>query len=161
MTQELSPEMQAAMKRIGEHQAEYISSGGTKGHIFSFAWGGGRPFTTCLLLRTTGRKSGEPRISALIYGNWKGEVVIVGSKGGFPKHPAWYLNIRDGGEVAIQIATQAYKASWREPQGEERKAVWQYMEDCFPPYKAYQAATDREIPIVMLTPTQEIPVFRG
>lgn len=161
MTQELSPEMQAAMERIGKHQSEYISSGGTVGHVFSFEWGGGRLLTTTGLLRTTGRKSGEKRISALIYGNWKGEIVLVGSKGGFPKHPAWYLNIRDGGEVAFQIATQAWKTSWREPQGAERKAVWQYMEDCFPPYKAYQEATDREIPIIMLTPTEEIPVFKG
>lgn len=161
MSQELSPELAAAMERIGKHQAEYIASGGTRGHVFGFDWGGGRPFTTCMLLRTTGRKSGEPRISALIYGNWKGEVVIVGSKGGFAKHPAWYLNIKEGGDVAIQIATQAWKATWREPQGAERAAVWQYMEDCFPPYKDYQAATDREIPIIMLTPTEEIPVFKG
>ena len=161
MSQELSPEMQAAMERIGKHQADYIASGGTKGHVFSFEWGGGRLLTTTGLLRTTGRKSGEPRISALIYGNWKGEIVLVGSKGGAPKHPAWYLNIKDGGDVAFQIATQAWKTSSREPEGAERKAVWQYMEDCFPPYEAYQAATDREIPIIMLTPTEEIPVFKG
>ncbi len=161
MAEELSPELAAAWKRIAEHSHDYISSGGKSGHIFSFTWGGGRALTTCCLLRTTGRKSGEPRTLPLIYGNVKGEVVIVASKGGAPNHPAWYLNIRDGGDVAVQIATQAYKASWREPQGAERAEVWKYMEELFPPYKDYQAATDREIPIVMLTLGDQIDVFKA
>lgn len=158
---EMTPEIKAALARIAQHRVDYISSGGTEGHIFSFEGNGGRAFTTTLLLRTIGRKSGEARTLPLIYGNVRGEVVIVASKGGAPEHPAWYLNIKDGGAVGIQIATQAYNASWREPEGAERAAVWDYMAEIFPPYTAYQAATDREIPIVMLTALDPIDVFRA
>lgn len=161
--QGLSLEMAAAMERIARHRRDYIASGGTEGHIISFAgddgFAGGRAFTTTLLLRTIGRKSGEARILPLIYGNVRGEIVIIASKGGSPDHPAWYLNMQDGGEVAFQIGTQAFRASWREPHGAERAEVWNYMEGLFPPYRDYQAATDREIPVVMLTAVEPIAVF--
>ncbi len=156
---EMTPEIIAVLARIEQHRKDYIGSGGTKGHVFGFEHNGGFKFTTTLLLRTTGRKSGQVRTLPLIYGNVGGEVVIVASKGGAPAHPAWYLNIKEGGDVALQIATQAWKVSWREPEGAERQKVWDYMADIFPPYLDYQAATDREIPIVMFTLGDEIEVF--
>ena len=157
---EMTPEIKAVLERIAQHGRDYISSGGTKGHVFSFENNGGRRLTTCLLLRTVGRKSGQARTLPLIYGNVRGEAVIVASKGGAPEHPCWYFNVRNGGEVAFQIGTQAWRANWREPQGAERAEVWKYMEELFPPYKDYQASTQREIPIVMLTPLDDIEVFR-
>jgi deazaflavin-dependent oxidoreductase (nitroreductase family) len=86
-------------------------------------------------------------------------VVVVASKGGADHHPAWYLNIQDSKEVSFQVATQAFRGRWREPQGAERAKVWEFMAGVFPPYKNYQASTDREIPLVMLSADEEIDIF--
>jgi deazaflavin-dependent oxidoreductase (nitroreductase family) len=83
--------------------------------------------------------------------NWKDEVVVVASKGGADHHPAWYLNVKDSKDLSLQIATQAYRATWREPRGSERTQVWDFMVSVFPPYKTYQASTTREIPLVMMS----------
>src|SRR5262249_22739241 len=105
-----------------------------------------------LLLETTGRKSGRRLIVPLIYGVQPGEWVVVGSKGGAETHPAWYLNLQEQKEVGFQVATQAFRAHWRSPDGAEHAAVWDYMERLFPPYGDYRKATTRTIPLVMLKP---------
>ena len=145
---------------VAEHRRMYLASGGAEGHIADFREIGGLRFTTTLLLKTRGRKTGTTRISPLIYGDTGGEVVIVASKGGADIHPAWYLNIKGSDEVSFQIATQAFRANWREPQGAERAALWAFMAQLYPPYKDYQAATRREIPLVVLTPRDAIDAFR-
>ena len=142
-----------------EHLEMYLGSGGTRGHVVDVSDIGGHKFTTTLLLRYVGRKSGNALITPLIYGDIGGEVVIVASKGGADHHPAWYLNVREGKELSFQVATQAFRARWREPQGAERAKVWEFMVGVFPPYKAYQSSTEREIPLVMLSPLEAIESF--
>ena len=142
-----------------DHLGMYLQSGGAEGHIVDVSDIGGHKFTTTLLLRLVGRKSGKTRINPLIYGDLGGEVVIVASKGGADHHPAWYLNIRDSTELSFQIATQAFSGTWREPQGAERTKVWDFMVGVFPPYKSYQASTNREIPLVMLSVREPIDIF--
>jgi hypothetical protein len=122
----------------------YLGSGGSQGHIIDVSDIGGHKFTTTLLLKYVGRKSGKTMITPLIYGD----------------HPAWYLNVADSKELSFQIATQAFRASWREPQGAERAKVWDFMVGVFPPYKGYQASTAREIPLVMLSAVEPIEGFR-
>ena len=61
--------------------------------------------------------------------------------------------------IGVQIATQAFDATWREPQDEERHEVWAYMAHLYPPYLTYQQSTSRQIPLVMLTPGRPIDVF--
>jgi deazaflavin-dependent oxidoreductase (nitroreductase family) len=144
-----------------EHLDMYVRSKGTEGHIVNVSDIGGHKFTTTLLLKLVGRKSGTTRINPLIYGDIGGEVVIVASKGGADQHPAWYLNIKDSPQIEFQIATQAFRATWREPEGAERAKVWDFMVGVFPPYKGYQASTSREIPLVMLSAGEPIEVFTG
>jgi deazaflavin-dependent oxidoreductase (nitroreductase family) len=144
-----------------QHLRSYLESGGAEGHIIDLRVIGGHQFTTTLLLRTVGRKSGQTRIAPLIYGDIGGEVVIVASKGGADVHPAWYFNIKDSDEVWFQVATQAFRSTWREPEGAEREQVWAFMEKIYPPYKDYQAATRRKIPLVMLAPGDSVEIFRG
>jgi deazaflavin-dependent oxidoreductase (nitroreductase family) len=143
-----------------EHLSMYLQSGGAEGHILDVSDVGGRKFTTMLLLKVMGRKSGVARITPLIYGDIGGEVVIVASKGGADHHPAWYLNIKDSKEISFQIATQAFRGTWREPRGAERDKIWEFMVGVFPPYKSYQASTTREIPLVMLSADQPIDIFK-
>lgn len=144
---------------ISEHLDTYLSSGGARGHIFDVSAVGGREMTTHCLIRCAGRKSGKIYIRPLIYGNFGGEIVIVASKGGADTHPGWYLNILASNTIGLQIATQAFEATWREPEGEERHQVWSYMAHLYPPYISYQKSTTRQIPLVMLTPVRPIDVF--
>ena len=145
---------------ITEHREMYLRSGGAEGHVMDIVAVGGHAFTTHCLIKYKGRKSGKTYITPLIYGDIGGEVVIVASKGGADVHPEWYLNIRDSQEVEFQIATQAFRGTWREPQGAERDKVWNFMVDVFPAYAKYQQSTSREIPLVMMKAVQPIEVFK-
>lgn len=146
---------------IGEHRAMYLRSGGTEGHIVDFREIGGLQFTTTLLLETFGRKSGERRVAPLIYGNYRGQVVVVASKGGADVHPGWYFNLLGTDEVTIQIGTQAFRATWREAQGDEAGKVWEHMEGIYPPYVDYRKATEREIPLVLFTVGEATDVLKA
>jgi deazaflavin-dependent oxidoreductase (nitroreductase family) len=145
---------------VTEHRETYLRSGGTQGHIVDITPVGGHPFATHCLVKYVGRKTGNIFITPLCYADIGGEVVICASKGGADTHPAWYLNIVGSKEIEFQIATQAFRATWREPQGAERKKVWDFMVDCFPFYATYQSSTKREIPLVMLRSIASIPVFQ-
>ena len=142
-----------------EHRAAYLNSGGARGHILDLSDVGGRVFTTNCLIRYRGRTSGQTYVKPLIYGNFGGELVIVASKGGADQHPQWYQNIQAGSGLDVQVATQAYEASWREPDDEERHEVWAYMTHLYPPYITYQQSTSRRIPLVMLTLGTPVDVF--
>ncbi len=147
---------------VGDHRALYLESGGTQGHIVGFAHVGVDHYLPSLLLRTTGRKSGRTSIVPLIYGCHGGEWVVIGSKGGAPEHPAWYLNLKAQDRVVIQIGAQAFEAEWRELQAAEYDAVWEYMAGMFPPYRDYAAGvTGRTIPAIKLRPLAPAPLLRA
>ena len=142
-----------------EHLAMYLQSGGARGHIVDLSSVGGRAMTTHCLIRYSGRKTQKSYVKPLIYGNVGGEIVIVASKGGADSHPEWYLNIVAGDSVDVQIATQAFEATWREAEGTERHEVWEYMCRLYPPYVSYQQSTSRHIPVVLLSTVRPIEVF--
>lgn len=144
---------------VSDHLDAYLESRGARGHIMNLADVGGRAFTTHCLVRFPGRNSGKTYVKPLIYGNFGGELVIVASKGGADSHPEWYLNIRETSTIDVQIATQAFEATWREPSDEERHEVWSYMTHLYPPYITYQQSTSRRIPLVMLALGKPIDVF--
>ncbi len=144
---------------VKEHRRMYLRSGGTRGHIMDITGAGGFPFGTHCLIRYKGRRSGRTMIQGLSYGDIGGEVVICASKGGADDSPQWYHNIRAAETVDFQIATQAFYATWREPEGAEREKVWNFMVDCFPFYAEYQTRTTRILPLVMMRATAPIPVF--
>lgn len=144
---------------MAEHLATYLASRGAEGHVVDIRQAGGREFTTHCLLRCVGRTSGVARVRPLIYGNWGGEIVVVASKGGADTHPDWYLNLVASETVDVQVATQAFEATWREPEQEERHDVWSFMSHLYPPYVTYQRSTSRHIPVVMLTAGRSIEPF--
>lgn len=145
---------------VAEHREMYLRSGGAEGHIMDITAVGGRNFATHCMVRYKGRKSGKTFITALCYADIGGEVVICASKGGADQHPEWYLNLIAAPEVEFQIATQAFRGTWREPEGAEREKVWAFMVDCFPFYANYQASTSRVLPLVMMKAVEPIPVFK-
>src|SRR5271166_771404 len=75
------------------HRDLYQKTDGAEGHFVDFSRAGGSAETPCLILKTIGRRSGEAKLLPLIYGQDGGRFVIVASKGGAPKHPAWFLNL--------------------------------------------------------------------
>lgn len=161
MSDESSAEIKDARKDwVVEHRENYLRSGGAQGHIMDLTAVGGRPFATHCLIKYMGRKSGKTYITPLCYGDIGGEVVIIGSKGGADHHPAWYLNLRESPAVDFQVAAQAFRATWREPEGAEREKVWNFMVDNFPFYADYQASTERQLPVIMMKAVEEISVFR-
>jgi deazaflavin-dependent oxidoreductase (nitroreductase family) len=145
---------------VSEHRDMYLESGGVKGHIMDITAVGGRSFATHCLVKYTGRKTGRLFITPLCYADIGGEVVICASKGGADHHPAWYLNLIEDPAIDFQIATQAFRGTWREPDGDERRKVWDFFIDCHPFYATYQASTTRLLPLVMFKAETEIPVFR-
>jgi len=144
---------------IKQHRRLYLRSGGIEGHVMDLTGAGGHAFGTCCLIRYLGRKSGRTMIQGLSYADIGGEVVVCASKGGADDSPQWYHNILAAETVDLQIGTQAFRASWREPQGAERAKVWAFMVDCHPFYATYQTRTERVIPLLMLTPLARILVF--
>jgi len=141
---------------IERHLRAYLESDGAEGHLLDFSPGGGRPGTPTLILKTIGRRSGEPRLTPLIYGRHGGEIVVIGSKGGAPTHPAWYLNLIARPEVAFQVADRKHRGGWRVAEGAERTQVWDEMVELYPPYRDYQARAGREIPVVLLDPRETL-----
>jgi proline iminopeptidase len=126
-----------------EHVQRYRETGGEVGHI----WKEG---STVLLLTTTGRKSGEPRTTPLIYAEDGDRYVIVASKGGAPEHPGWYENLQKDPSVELQVIDEVFPARARTAQGEERERLWAKANEVWPHYAEYQEKTDREIPVVVL-----------
>lgn len=142
---------------LKEHRGQYLGSGGREGHIVDTSPVGTPRFSPTLLLKTRGRRSGDPYIVPLTYGMWGKEWVVVASKGGAPEHPAWYLNLRSRSECEMQIATQVFRCSWREALGEERHRVRSYMAGLYVPFAEYaRKVTGRVIPVIMLLPVEEI-----
>jgi deazaflavin-dependent oxidoreductase (nitroreductase family) len=126
-----------------EHVARYRETGGEEGHD----WQG----TKTLLLTTTGRRSGEPREHALIYGRHGDDYLVVASKGGAPQHPAWYLNLEANPEVELQVGGERFAARARTATPDEKPELWRIMIAEWPPYDEYQTKTDRDIPVVVLS----------
>jgi deazaflavin-dependent oxidoreductase (nitroreductase family) len=138
------------------HLEAYLRTDGAEGHLVDFTAGGGPVETPCLILKTTGRRSGEPKLIPLIYGEDGGRFVIVASKGGAPEHPAWYLNLEAKPEVEFQVVDKKYKGVAKTVKGAERERLYALMAKIYPPYIPYQAKTDREIPVVVLEPQGSI-----
>ena len=138
---------------ITDHVKLYLEDP-DKAHMWDSAPVGGPGVLPTLLLTTTGRKSGEPRMLPLLYQHVDAGFVIIASKGGAPIHPAWFLNLLDNPSCEIQVGSDHYHATARIAEGEERAELWQVMVDLYAPYVDYQTKTDREIPVVVLAPLE-------
>lgn len=161
MSDESSAKISATRRDwVFEHRESYLRSGGVEGHIMDLIAVGGRSFATHCLVKYHGRKSGKVFITPLTYADIGGEVVVCASKGGADHHPEWYLNLVARDTVEFQIATQAFRGSWREPEGDEREKVWQFFIDCHPFYADYQASTERVLPLLMMRAEESIPAFK-
>jgi len=141
-TDRLWPVLNRLMKG---HTVVYRLSGGRVGHRFP----GAPPM---LLLDHLGAKSGTRRTTPLVYVRDGEDVVVVASKGGHPKHPAWFHNLRANPETTIQVGAEHRPVRARVATKEERPRLWEKAVATYGGYRGYQERTDREIPLVVLEP---------
>jgi deazaflavin-dependent oxidoreductase (nitroreductase family) len=104
------------------------------------------------LLTTTGRKTGEPRVTPLYFLRDGDRVIVAASKGGSPKHPMWYLNLKANPKVHVQIKKEELTLTARDATDDERAKYWPQLVRMYPDYEDYQSWTDRTIPIVICDP---------
>jgi deazaflavin-dependent oxidoreductase (nitroreductase family) len=109
----------------------------------------GRPV---IVLTTVGAKSGRLRKTALMRVEHEGEYAVVASQGGHPEHPAWYFNMVAHPHVELQDGPVKRDYLAREVTGDEKTEWWARATVVWPPYDDYQAKTDRQIPLFVLTP---------
>ena len=105
-----------------------------------------------LLLDHVGAKSGKARTTPLVYIEDGDAFVIVASKGGHPKHPAWFHNLRANPETTIQVGSRRIPVTARVATDTERERLWPEVVRAYSGYEGYQRRTDRKIPLVMLEP---------
>ena len=132
-------------RAMGAHTAVYKATNGKVGHKPPF-------LPPMLLLDHVGAKSGNRRTSPLVYVADGENVVLVASKGGNPKNPAWFHNLKANPETTVQIGSERRPVRARVAAPEERKRLWPKAEKVYGGYRGYQERTDREIPLVVLEP---------
>lgn len=125
-----------------EHVRRYQETEGEVG----YEWQG----ASILLLTTTGRRSGQQRTNALIYGRDGDDYLVVASKGGAPRPPAWFVNLTAQPEVEVQVKGDKFRARARTATADEKPRMWREMVGHWPAYEDYQRKTTREIPVVVL-----------
>jgi deazaflavin-dependent oxidoreductase (nitroreductase family) len=114
----------------------------------------GGPFAGAdlLILHTTGAKSGQERLSPLVYRPLDGKQAIFASAAGAPKHPAWYHNLLAEPDVTIEVGTETVPVRARVTEGAERDEIWSKQKADAPGFAEYEAKTTRVIPVVVLEP---------
>ena len=126
-----------------EHVRQYEATQGQTGHD----WNG----TKVLILRTTGRSSGQLRKAPLIYGRSGDDYLVVASKGGAPDHPGWYKNLDAHPDIEIQVKGDVLRVRARTASAQEKERLWSIMTAEWPDYDKYQRSTSRDIPLVILS----------
>ena len=132
-------------------------AGGAQERDQAARWGS--PMAQAPALTTTGRKSGEPRKTPLLYLRDGDDIVMVASKGGMTTMPLWYRNLDADPQVQIQIGTskQYYRA--RDADDAEAQRLWPALDDMYSGYAGYRArvAGKRRVPVVIFTPEECAP----
>jgi len=130
---------------VAGHIRRYVDSDGAKGH----EW---RPGVYTLLLTTRGRRSGQLRRTALIYGRDGDRYLVVASKGGSDSPPVWFRNLVADPRVRVQVRGDIVDGRARTADAAEQARLWPEMARIWPDYDNYQQRTDRPIPIVVIEP---------
>jgi F420H(2)-dependent quinone reductase len=124
----------------------YEGSGGTRGTTLRDT---GLPV---VVVTNRGAKSGKVHKTPVMRVEHDGRYAMVASKGGAPKHPLWYYNVRANPLVELQDGPDKRDMIAREVSGDERAEWWQRAVAAYPPYADYQQRTTRQIPVFVLEP---------
>lgn len=105
-----------------------------------------------LLLDHVGAKSGKKRTIPLLYVTDGDDIILIASKGGHPKNPAWYYNLRANPDTTVQVGTEVRPVHARVAGPADYDRLWEIAVSAYHPYREYQARTPRQIPLVILQP---------
>ena len=106
-----------------------------------------------LLLHTIGAKSGQERVSPVMYQDLGGgPVAVFASKAGAPDNPDWFHNVKANPDVTAEIGSESRSFRARVATGDEREPIWTKQKADYPGFADYETKTDREIPVVILDP---------
>ena len=105
-----------------------------------------------LLLHHVGRKTGTARVTPLLFLPDGRRLVVVGSKGGASRDPAWVANLMANPLTTVEVARQRVRVRARMANDAEREQYWPRLVEIYPSYAVYQKRTDRVIPVVVLEP---------
>lgn len=137
------------VKALKVHQQIYERSGGWLGHRMVVG-------TKTLLLRSVGRRTGQPRVNALTYGKDGEKFLVTASNGGSRRPPGWFFNIEATPDCVVQVGRKKIPVRARAvlPDDPGYERLWGIVNKAnFGQYDAYQARTARKIAVVELTPT--------
>jgi deazaflavin-dependent oxidoreductase (nitroreductase family) len=128
--------------------AEFRGSAGKVGGRFEGA--------DLLLLHSVGRRTGEARMTPLMYLADGDRYVVFGTYAGNPKNPAWYHNVKADSEVTIEVASEGEiltrPAEAIELEGPDRDVLYARQVELFPGFDRYEKKSGRRIPVVALLP---------
>ena len=105
-----------------------------------------------LLLDHVGAKSGTHRTTPLVFARDGDDVILIASKGGYPKNPAWFHNLVANPDTTIQIGSKRTSAHARVAEPQERERLWKLAVSVYKGYETYRRRADREIPLIVLEP---------
>lgn len=105
-----------------------------------------------ILLYTKGRKTGEIRRVPIVHLPDGEDLIVIASKGGAPRHPEWYLNLEADPQVWVRRKSDVFEARAGILEGEEYQQMWSRVIDWAPGFQTYQDRTERQIPLVRLSP---------
>ncbi len=106
-----------------------------------------------LLLTCVGRKSGEKRVTPLVFMQHGKDMIVVGSLAGYGTHPAWVLNLNAKPDCWVQLDAKKTTAVARDTTDQEREALWPKLTEMFPPWGFFQKQTDRPFAIKIISST--------
>ena len=127
------------------HVFLYRTTHGLIGHRIPFV-------PPMLLLDHVGARSGRLRTAPLAYVRDGDSYVVIASKGGHPRNPGWFHNLKANPETTIQVGSRRLAVRARPATPEERERLWPRAVDVWGPYESYQRRTKRQIPLVILEP---------
>jgi deazaflavin-dependent oxidoreductase (nitroreductase family) len=125
---------------------EFRANGGAVGGQFA-----GAPL---LLLHTVGARSGQLRVNPVMYQKVDGGYAVFASKAGAPVNPDWYHNLLAHPQVTAEIGTETVELVARVAGGDERERIWAAQKAAYPGFADYERKTTRQIPVIVLEPTQ-------
>lgn len=132
----------------GAHARLYGWSRGRIGHRVPFA-------PRMLLLEHIGAKTGIRRVTPLVYTRDGDDLILVASKGGHPKNPAWFHNLVANPETEVQVGRHRLDVKARVATEAEHPRLWRKVVKTYSGFDSYQRHTDRKIPLIVLEPGRE------
>src|ERR1700712_953973 len=144
-------------RHLNKRSTDFIMKWMSRGNTWLYKTSGGKWGATfdkapVALLTPTGRKTGQPRVSPLLFLRDGDRVVLVASQGGRTNNPMWYLNLKANPKVSVQIKKEVLELTARDATEAERAQYWPQLVAMYSSFDDYQNWTDRVIPVVICDP---------